>query len=182
MGHEATKHIICVLGYLCDLQDHQRVSRFIANCFVFFIKKYQYNVFVTMLCVARISDHSYSFVCVCVCVCLREEREKEREIKDYTRNGGGAQKKYAFLEKTYRYYCTQTKLSHLCNQNSQTISVPGLTKDDILFILSLYNDIRINFFGEIHTIATLSSDYKKELLESLWDLEVETHVGNTLRN
>ena len=38
------------------------------------------------------------------------------------------------------------------------------------------------FGGEIHTIATLSSDYKKELLESLWDLEVETHVRNTLRN
>ena len=27
-------------------------------------------------------------------------------------------KKYAFLENTYRYYCTQTNHSHLCNLNS----------------------------------------------------------------
>jgi len=31
-------------------------------------------------------------------------------------------------------------------------------------------------------IATLSSNCKKELLETLWDLEAGTHVENTLRN
>ena len=37
------------------------------------------------------------------------------------------------------------------------------------------------FWGNSHYSNTIFR-LQKELLESLWDLEVETHVGNTLRN
>jgi hypothetical protein len=37
-------------------------------------------------------------------------------------------------------------------------------------------------FWGIHIIAIPSSKYKKELLESLWDLKAETFVENTPRN
>jgi len=38
------------------------------------------------------------------------------------------------------------------------------------------------FSGEIHIVAIPSSECKKELLESLWDLEAETLVENTSTN
>ena len=62
---------------------------------------------------------------------------------------------------------------------------PFLSQDSLKMIYYSYFHSIMTYgiiLGEIHTIATLSSDCKKELLQSSWDLEAETHVENTLRN
>jgi hypothetical protein len=43
---------------------------------------------------------------------------------------------------------TDTMVPKLSSATIKIRTVPGLTKDDILLILSLYNDIRINFGGK----------------------------------
>ena len=48
-----------------------------------------------------------------------------------------------------------------------------------LLAFTSHNKLHQNQFS---SFRDKHSDCKKELLESLWDLEAETHVENTLRN
>ena len=63
---------------------------------------------------------------------------------------------------------------------------PYLSQDSLKTIYySYFHSIMTQgiILGKTHTIVILSSDCKKKkLLELLWNLEIETHVENTLRN